>query len=159
MLAIQFFRAKGLQYPPPKTVTVSIGFTRSLPATGRFLRCYPSRLTVAADACRFEILPVQLPPRQSAVGVLTVKIAPLVHWPNALWKMLSRLPVDDAESGEVGCSGFADLILLYCRRARAPSSQTNSPNPDREVADAEEVVELIKKLAFCNKSRARGLYS
>jgi DNA-binding transcriptional LysR family regulator len=74
MLAIQFFRAKGLQYPPPKTVTFSIHFTCSLLATGRFLAFLPESLVrFSGRRLSLKILPVKLPPRQSAVGVLTVK--------------------------------------------------------------------------------------
>jgi len=74
MLTREFFRAKGLQYPPPKAVTFSIHFTCSLLATGRFLALLPeSLLRFSGTRLSLKILPVELPPQHSAVGVLTVK--------------------------------------------------------------------------------------
>lgn len=73
-LAMEAFRASGLDYPRTTVVTDSPQVRMSLLATGRFVTILPgSALQFPANRSELKMLPVELPPIRVPNGVVTLK--------------------------------------------------------------------------------------
>ena len=73
-IALEAFRASGLEYPRPAVVTLTPEVRMSLLATGRFLSIFPaSMLRFAAKRGEVKALPVELPVASAPTGIITLK--------------------------------------------------------------------------------------
>jgi DNA-binding transcriptional LysR family regulator len=73
-IAMEAFRASGLDYPRTTVVTDSPQMRMSLLATGRFITIFPtSALRFSAQRSEMKILPVELPLARLASGIVTLK--------------------------------------------------------------------------------------
>lgn len=73
-LAMEAFRACGLEYPHTTVVTDSPHVRKSLLATGRFLTIFPaSALKFPAQRSELKVLPVELPMPRVPSGIVTLK--------------------------------------------------------------------------------------
>jgi DNA-binding transcriptional LysR family regulator len=81
-LAAELFRARGLPFPA-KGATGGLQMNDTLLATGRYLGFYSrSLLRLKAKRWKIVVLPIDLPPQNSAVGIITLKrrtISPLAR--------------------------------------------------------------------------------
>jgi DNA-binding transcriptional LysR family regulator len=73
-LILEIFRTGGLQPPQPSIVTLSVQLTVSLIAGGRFVGLLPSSVAqFSTKRAGLRILPVKLPVKRFAAGIITVK--------------------------------------------------------------------------------------
>jgi DNA-binding transcriptional LysR family regulator len=73
-LILEIFRSGGLQPPQPSIVTLSVQLTVALIAGGRFLGLLPSSVAqFSTKRAGLKILPVKLPVKRFAAGIITVK--------------------------------------------------------------------------------------
>ena len=73
-VAMEAFRASGLDYPRATVVTASPEVRMSLLATGRFLTIFPaSALRFPAKRPELKVLPVELPMARVPNGIVTLK--------------------------------------------------------------------------------------
>jgi DNA-binding transcriptional LysR family regulator len=73
-VAMEAFRARGIDYPRPSAVTVSPDVRMSLLATGRFLTIVPaSALRFPAARPEIKVLPIELPMACLPVGIVILK--------------------------------------------------------------------------------------
>jgi DNA-binding transcriptional LysR family regulator len=73
-IAMEAFRANGLDYPLATVVTMPDEVRASLLATGRFLTIFPaSAMRFSTDRPKLKVLPVKLPSARLAVGIVTLK--------------------------------------------------------------------------------------
>lgn len=73
-LIVEIFRAANLQPPPARMVTLSVQLMTTVIATGRYLGLVPrSAVQFSGSRAGLKILPVKLPARRTAVGIVTVK--------------------------------------------------------------------------------------
>ncbi len=92
-VAVETFRASGLDYPRVTVVTVPREVRMSLVATGRFLTILPkSALRFSSGRPEIKVLPVKLPISRGPIGIVTLK--------NRTLSPVARLFIDAAR--EVG---------------------------------------------------------
>ena len=73
-VAMEAFRASGLDYPRVTVVTVPPEVRMSLLATGRFLTIFPtSALRFPTRRPELKVLPVELPMARVPIGIVTLK--------------------------------------------------------------------------------------
>ena len=74
VVAIEAFRASGLNYPPASVITSAPDMRISLLATGRFLSIFPdSVLKFPTGRPEIKVLPVKIPVRPVPIGIFTLK--------------------------------------------------------------------------------------
>jgi DNA-binding transcriptional LysR family regulator len=73
-IALEAFRASGLQPPRPAVVTLTPEVRMSLLATGRFITIFPASIArFAAKRSELKVLPIALPVAPVPSGILTLK--------------------------------------------------------------------------------------
>lgn len=73
-LIVEIFRAKGLEPPPARLVSLSVQLTAALIASGKFVGLLPgSVLHFGGRRLALKILPVKVPNQRTAVGIITMK--------------------------------------------------------------------------------------
>src|SRR5262249_53633991 len=74
LVAVEAFRASGLDYPRATVVTFSPEVRIRLLATGRFLAIFPaSALRLPTKYPDIKILPIELPTARRPIGIVTLK--------------------------------------------------------------------------------------
>jgi DNA-binding transcriptional LysR family regulator len=95
MLLTDLFRACGLELPKRGVVCNSISMNNALLATGRYLAVYSSSLLqLSAKRLAIKVLPVDLPPQPSRVGIVTLKN----RTPNPIAKLFTDCARDITKS-------------------------------------------------------------
>jgi len=72
-LIVEIFHASGLQVPRTAVVGNSMQMMNTLLATGRFLALHPASYLRFSARLSNKILPVEIPPRSTPVGIVTLK--------------------------------------------------------------------------------------
>jgi len=74
LIAVEAFRASGLDYPPATVFAVSPEVRMSMLACGRFISIFPtSELRFSTRPPAFRALPVELPHARVPIGIITLK--------------------------------------------------------------------------------------
>jgi len=74
LIAMEAFRASGVDYPRATVVTLTPEVRMSLLATGRFVTIFPASMAkFPAGRLEFKVLPVELPAARAPNGIVTLK--------------------------------------------------------------------------------------
>ena len=72
-VAMEAFRARGLDYPRSTVIADNAQARISLVAAGRFLTILPSALSFPAEQADIRVLPIELQMAKMPVGIVTLK--------------------------------------------------------------------------------------
>ena len=105
-LILEIFRSGGLQPPQPSIVTLSVQLTVTLIAGGRFVGLLPSSVAqFSTKRAGLKILPVKLPVKRFAAGIITVKgrtLSPLAELFIESARAIARSIADPTEGHKTG---------------------------------------------------------